>query len=269
MARPHPRLRPWVTRYVGYAHAVAAGGVHRGLPSGHLTLNISLGAPVHIVGMPRADQSPGRFQALLGGLHTAPALIARDDAEYGVELALEPLGVAALTGLPSAELAGHVVDLADLPRPAWAGLADRLAALPDWPSRFALLDRLLGGLLGAAVRESAPPPDVEWAWRRIRRSGGTVRVETLAAELGWSRRHFGERFRRGVGLTPKQAARVVRFERAGALLRRGERLADIAAVCGFADQAHLTGEWRALAGCPPTTWLAEEQPPDERPHGAR
>jgi AraC-like DNA-binding protein len=34
--------------------------------------------------------------------------------------------------------------------------------------------------------------------------------------------------------------------------------ASLAAECGFYDQAHLAREFRALAGCPPSQWLAEE-----------
>jgi AraC-like DNA-binding protein len=36
------------------------------------------------------------------------------------------------------------------------------------------------------------------------------------------------------------------------------RLADLAVTCGYFDQAHLAREFRALAGCPPSQWLAEE-----------
>ena len=35
-------------------------------------------------------------------------------------------------------------------------------------------------------------------------------------------------------------------------------LADLAADCGYYDQAHLAREFRDLAGLPPSTWLAEE-----------
>jgi AraC-like DNA-binding protein len=36
------------------------------------------------------------------------------------------------------------------------------------------------------------------------------------------------------------------------------RLADLAAAAGYYDQAHLAAEFRLLAGCPPSRWLAEE-----------
>ena len=59
---------------------------------------------------------------------------------------------------------------------------------------------------------------------------------------------------------PKLAARVIRFQRSRELLASPGRpgLADIALACGYYDQAHLTRDWRELAGCSPTVWMAEE-----------
>ena len=97
------------------------------------------------------------------------------------------------------------------------------------------------------------------------RADGALRVAELAAGTGWSERHLTSRFRAEIGLTPKAAARVIRFDRARKLLVRNltgaspeYRLADLAADCGYFDQAHLAREFRALAGCPPSQWLAEE-----------
>jgi len=57
---------------------------------------------------------------------------------------------------------------------------------------------------------------------------------------------------------------VVRFDRARRALTarvadgRRPDLADLAVGCGYADQGHLTREWRALSGLPPTRWPAAE-----------
>ncbi|GAB3500051.1 AraC family transcriptional regulator [Amycolatopsis cihanbeyliensis] len=256
---PHPSLRWLVTRYIGYRQQDVRLPVHRGLPSRHVTLNISLAGPVRMIAMPRPDQAPTSARALAGGLHTAPVLIAQDRDQCGIQLELNPLGTRALLGLPAAELSGYVVDLADLGPGRLATLPERLADAPGWRRRFAILDEVLRA---ESAGVAAPAPEIDWAWRRLCAARGLLRVDALAAEVGWSRRHFGERFRRELGLPPKQAARVLRFERAGELLRRHGRLdlAELAVTSGFYDQAHLTNEWRALAGCSPGAWIAEELP---------
>jgi len=92
-----------------------------------------------------------------------------------------------------------------------------------------------------------------------------VPVAELAAETGWSPRYLNSVFRAETGLAPKAAARVVRFDRARHRIARaaataapGTTLAGLAADCGYYDQAHLARDFRSLAGCPPTQWLAEE-----------
>ncbi|MET8627997.1 helix-turn-helix domain-containing protein [Kitasatospora sp. NPDC004669] len=98
-------------------------------------------------------------------------------------------------------------------------------------------------------------------------SGGALPVAELARETGWSARHLQERFRRETGLTPKAAARVIRFDRTRRLLAAGSpppRLVELAVRCGYFDQAHLAREFRTLAGAAPSAWLAMEGPEEAR-----
>jgi len=261
VSRPHPALCALVGRYIGYRQHGVGLEVHRGLPGQHVTLIVSLAAPVRLLEMPGTDQGPASCQGFVGGLHAGPALIGQDREQAGVHVELSPLGVRTLLGVPASELSGRVIDLAELPRPTLATLPERLIEAPDWASRFQILNEVL---LASAAREGEhqPPGEVRWAWRRILTEGGAVGVGQLAEDVGWSRRHFSERFAREFGLAPKQAARVVRFGRAAAMLRQlpPGGLAEVAQRCGYFDQAHLTNEWRALAGCTPRTWILEELP---------
>jgi AraC-like DNA-binding protein len=261
VSRPHPALRALVGRYIGYRQHGVVLEVHRGLPGQHVTLIVSLAAPVRLLEMPGTDQGPASCQGFVGGLHAGPALIGQDREQAGVHVDLSPLGVRTLLGVSASELSGRVIDLAELPRPVLATLPDRLLEASGWARRFHILDEVL---LSSATRaaEHEPPGEVRWAWRRIVTEGGAVPVGRLAEDVGWSRRHFSEQFAREFGLAPKQAARVVRFGRAAALLRRlpPGGLAEVAQRCGYFDQAHLTNEWRSLAGCTPRTWIVEELP---------
>jgi len=281
--RPAGPLRPHIACYTGYRQRGVPPAWHRGLPSPHLTLIFTLDEPLVLLAHPDPRQPPGDFGALLGGLHSAPALITHDGAQSGIQVALHPLGARALLGLPAGELASLDVPAEAVLGGACAELRARAVAAAGWPERFAILDEILLRLAAARDRAGPAPqaaPEVGWAWRQLLASGGTTRIADLAAGTGWSSRHLASRFRAEIGLTPKAAARVIRFDRARHLRARhvrsgsgaplggappggappsaGYRLADLAVACGYFDQAHLAGEFRALAGCPPSQWITEE-----------
>ncbi|WP_245231783.1 helix-turn-helix transcriptional regulator [Streptomyces novaecaesareae] len=262
-ARPATTLRPYVAWYSGYRQRGLAPAVHRGLPSPYLTFILTLDEPLVIAGHPDPAQPPGSYPTLLGGLHTAPALITHEGAQSGVQIAVHPLAARALFGLPAGELAGIDVPAEEVLGRLGPRLREQLQSARDWPERFAVLD---AALLRAARPSGQVPPEVGWAWRALRRSGGGLPVAALARETGWSARYLRERFRRETGLTPKAAARVMRFDRARHLLAtpappaRPTRLAELAVHCGYFDQAHLAREFRALAGVAPSAWLAAEGP---------
>ncbi|MEV4756261.1 helix-turn-helix domain-containing protein [Micromonospora sp. NPDC049559] len=259
--RPAPPLRPLVARYTGYRQVGLAPGRHRGLPSPYLTLIFTLDEPLEVAAHPDPRTPPGRYATLVGGLHTAPALITHPGRQSGIQLALSPLGARALLGLPAGELAGLDVDAAEVFGASGRELHERLLAAGGWPERFALLDRFLAPRAAAAT---PPRPEVAHAWRRLLAGGGAAPVAELAREVGWSPRYLGRRFDVEIGLSPKAVARVVRFDRARRRLQRRAgtgpdlALADLAAGCGYYDQAHLAREFRSLAGCPPSRWLWEE-----------
>ena len=149
---PAPALRPFIAHYAGYRQAGVAPSKHRGLPSPFLTVIFTLDDPLHLAGHPDPRQPPGDYRTLVGGLHTAPALITHEGYQSGIQLALSPLGARALLGLPAGELA-----LADVEGPAVLGpvadeISERLQAERDWPGRFAVLDRMLTRLLAPAPR---------------------------------------------------------------------------------------------------------------------
>jgi len=73
----------------------------------------------------------------------------------------------------------------------------------------------------------------------------------LARRMGVSREHFQRAFREAVGMTPAHYARHARIGRAKALLREGVALKDVAAECGFADQAHFSRWFRRCFGVAP------------------
>lgn len=255
---PPPLLRPFVGAAQAYQVPENPTGVHRGLPSRYLTLVVELAAPlrVNLGGLVIAH-------GVVGGLHTSPALLDASGPQEGLQYDLTVRAARALLGVPASELSGIAVDLADLLGSQTHVLLDQLYRAGSQQERFRLLDAALLRRLRARPAEPVTvPSEVAEAWRLVFASNGQARVSAVAAQVGWSRRHLSEQFRLATGLTPKQAARIARFEAARRLLLEPRRpsLAAVAARCDYADQAHLAREWQALAGCSVGTWLREELP---------
>src|SRR5512146_666493 len=110
--QPGEWLRPYVAWCTGYRQAGVEPATHRGLPSPWLTLIVTLDDPLVIARHPDPRQPASRHDVLVGGLHTAPALITHEGRQSGIQFALTPLGARALLGMPAAELASIDVDAA-------------------------------------------------------------------------------------------------------------------------------------------------------------
>ncbi|MFJ6794997.1 helix-turn-helix domain-containing protein [Streptomyces sp. NPDC091268] len=253
VTRPWPRqLRPYVHSYAGYWEATASPAPYRVrlVPTGRAVFVVSLGEPfarLHRLGGAGPDsQVTG---SLVVGLEDGSRVCDHPGGQEAIRLELTPLGAYRLFGMPMRELTNRVVELRDVLGPAAGLLVEQLASTTDWAARFDLLDLALTARL---ERGPLPAPEVSHAWRLLTRTGGSLPVGRLAAEVGWSQGYLVRRFTEQIGLTPKMSARVLRFHRAVRLLtREGADLSEVTAVCGFYDQAHLNREFRALAETTP------------------
>jgi AraC-like DNA-binding protein len=158
-----------------------------------------------------------------------------------------PGAAPAFLSAPASALLDQRVPLEELwGASAARSLSDRLAASASRRHAVACLE--------AAVLEhaSAPVDDLASAAVRAIARVPSDRVDALAARLGVSERTLHRRVGAAVGYGPKVLQRVVRFRRFLALApRRDLGLADLAHAVGYADQAHLTRECRALGGRTP------------------
>ena len=239
--RPHHALNGLVGGYADFAERTDGPRETGEAPGGGVVVIVDLDAGWTVEGE--------RFGSFAGGLYARPVRVRHEGSSRGVQFDLEPPAVRGLLGVPAGELAERSVGLEHLLGAGAALLAERLYAAPDARARFAILDEVL---IGALAEARAPVrPDVEHAWSMLRASGGRIRIGALAERLGCSRRHLAKQFQREVGVSPKVAARLIRFEAVRHQVGSAP-LVRLAAEYGFADQAHLAREFRALGGAPPT-----------------
>ncbi|MBO8198730.1 helix-turn-helix transcriptional regulator [Streptomyces smyrnaeus] len=156
-------------------------------------------------------------------------------------------------GVPARELRDQRVPLADLwPRGQVRELHERVAGAGD---PLAALESVAGHRLAAERHAAADPRAaalVDAVVAALRDGAGVAQV---ARRVGLSERQLHRRCQDSFGYGAKTLARVLRMQRALRLARAGTGLADTASRAGYADQAHLAREVRALAGVPITELL--------------
>ncbi|MFF5716314.1 helix-turn-helix domain-containing protein [Streptomyces buecherae] len=231
-------------RMAGYRDRAAAGLDLRVLPQPAVILVIGLGSePLTVESA--TGQRP--LRSLVAALSPGPARVRGERVEC-VEVRLSPRAAYGLLGVSPLELDGSITSLADLWGARERRLRERLVEATTWQERLALTDGFL------AERAAAAPsmaPEVAAAWDTIVARRGRIRVGDLAASCGWSRKRLRTRFHAQLGLTPKRAAMLVRFDHAVRALCAGESASTVALTCGYADQPHLHRDVAALAGCTP------------------
>jgi AraC-like DNA-binding protein len=193
-----------------------------------------------------------RRRSFVAGLHDRQVDTENAGRANGMQVNLSALAAYQLFSVPMYTLARRTVPLDDV----WEAQLPEWLAEADDATRFMILDDFLAERLAKAPSSSR---EVRWAWERLCATHGTEPITALADELGWSRKRIVARFREEIGLAPKSAARLLRFDRARVLAERSARpdWARIAVDCGYYDQSHLIRDFRAVTGRTPETFFQD------------
>lgn len=144
-------------------------------------------------------------------------------------------------GVPADQLRDQRVPLADLwDRDAVDRVVERLHAAGGED-----LDLVLEAVSGARLQDAPPDPLLAEVVRLVDQGRP---VADVADAVGLSERQLHRRSLVAFGYGPKVLARILRLQRALALARDGTPFAAAAAEVGYADQAHLARDVRALTG---------------------
>lgn len=255
--RPSPPLAPHVTcLWFGDLPAPGPDVTERVLPNGTMQVVISLrDRPIRVYD--RHD--PSRYVVTPGAVVTGPSdqfsIISAADTAATVGVVFKPGGAAPFVGMPAVHLHDRDVDLETLWGRALAEeVRSRVLGSTSPRETVAVLDEVLcRRLRGRDVLH----PAVAWAVAAFQHTEGPSSVSEVVERIGMSHRRFIALFHDTVGLTPKRFSRLQRFQ---AVLRgvplHGERTwADLAAACGYSDQAHLTHDFRAFSGLTPSEYV--------------
>lgn len=229
------------------------------LPTGATHIALRFGGAPLLLFDDAADLRGHRLgHAVVGGARSSYHVRDVSQPADSVGAMLKPGAARVLLGVPESALAGHHTPLDMLlPAAEVEALLERLHVGVGAADRLALFEQWL------MARAHGRPP----AWHpalvrsmRDRLPHGMPVAEQVRAS-GLSHRHYIALFREAVGLTPREWLGLQRFSRVLALAAEPTRgWADIAADCGFADQAHLANSFRKFAGFTPGDWRRRVDP---------
>lgn len=194
---------------------------------------------------------PSPASAHLNGLRQQALSVTQFGDIHLVAVRFRPGGVAAFLRLQVAELVDQTVDLQHLFRASI--VRDMEAQLYDHADQHG---RQVASLDAFFLAHLAPPANhkiVEVIAAHIAVSGGGISIHTLCTEFGYSIRTLDRHFQQVFGVSPKFYARLVRFQRAVALITANPHrtLLDIVFTCGYFDQAHFSRDFKAFSGQSP------------------
>jgi AraC-like DNA-binding protein len=190
----------------------------------------------------------GRLLYGVGSGHDVRLL---EDKGMVIGTKFRPGGFSGFLPGPASELTGRVLTLPEAFGPAGEELDAALLAAPDIPAAIAAVTRFI------ALHRPPPDPRRELVMEiadTMRAAGPDATVEQIARDFAVSARTLQRLFAQHVGAPPKGVLQRFRRQQAVDLLSEpgGPSLARLAAELGYADQSHLTRDFRATFGRSPS-----------------
>ncbi|NER82047.1 MAG: AraC family transcriptional regulator [Leptolyngbya sp. SIO1D8] len=255
---PFENFKSLACSYSGYYEDAGRPVRRLEIPKDRVTVILGFGDRLWI--NPVGSTTLTQAQAFVVGLGEKPLIVEHGGVQRCIEIELLPWVANKLFCGASAELTQGIVDLTIL----WGSdanlLIKQLSESSSWQQHFTVVEQFLSEKFARSNRIIRS--EVQWAWGQLENYGGCISIRELAREIGWSDRHFATCFREQIGITPKAAARRIRFTRAHQLLTNSKKyaLSEIATTCGYSDQSHFTREFRRFAGCSPTVYQTANFP---------
>ena len=202
----------------------------------------------------KCERLPG---ALLCGPHSSFFVIDTAEQNSVMGIHFRPGGAFPFFYLPANELHNLHVSLEDLWGLEASLLRERLLEAATPQMKFSVLESCL---LVQAFKPLERHRAVEGALALFRNIHTAPAIAQVSDQIGISSRRFIQLFSHQVGLTPKLFCRVRRFQRILQLIHKGGDFdwVDLAADCGYFDQAHFIHDFNAFSGMNPTTYLARK-----------
>ena len=250
---PCEELRGIVARIYAHESSPSAPGDPRWLivPDGDVKLILPFAGAIRCqIGDTQRLHPASRL--ILSGMRTKPGGLSFPSGVNAIGVIIRPEAAYRLLAPPHSGITNRTFDGEEIFDAAARRLQDELMDLPSEEDRIARLQvRLCEWLRRHDRRDLA----FEHAVRRLKQHEGRIRIEALACEVGWSRRHLERRFLEHAGVGPKDLANILRFHAVYKRIRRSAdgRYAPLIQDHYF-DQSHFLKAFKQFAGVTPRVY---------------
>jgi AraC-like DNA-binding protein len=186
--------------------------------------------------------------SVITGLRKSPQLICYSDKTANLLVVFKEGGAAAIFKEPMHELFGQSLSLDELiPRYQLQLIEEQLNEADNNQQRISIVERFLFSMLNERRTDQL----IDHAIKQIKIAKGDIRIKNLVSNLSLSLDPFEKRFRRAVGISPKQFADIIRLRNLIDHYSASESLTNMALTSGYFDQAHFIKDFRSFTGLAP------------------
>ena len=213
--------------------------------------------------------------AVFSGARSQCFTIDCNQQERVVGVQFAPGGASPFFRMPMSELADASFDMRDLWGAEAGWVRERVLGAPTPRAMLEVLAACLKERLGLAFRHATSKtgvstrsrsalgsfngmhPAVVYMSGELDQCDGPGRVDRVTGKIGMSQRRVAQLFQEQIGVSPKTFHRVRRFQHTLLRLREVRQVdwAELALECGYYDQAHLSHDFRQIAGMTPSAYL--------------
>lgn len=237
---------------------IPASSRERLLPNGSSQLIINMGHPKFRHFKAADSQTQIEYDpAIITGIHTRNIFLDSYSRISTIGAVFRAGALPALFDIPAHAFADDIVSLQALVGSQAAVLRQRLIETTSPKAQCKLLEAFLSRRLDSSFQ---PNPAIIYSVEQLNNKNGTPRIAEIRDKIGYSRRHFSGLFKQLVGITPKQYAKICRFQYTLTLMhdRAVRDWAGIALAGGYYDQPHFNRDFKRLSGISPTKYYRNQ-----------
>jgi len=252
---PRPPLSLFIENITYYQSAIPPHARERRLPDGLMSLVINLrDEQIRLYDHLHPDQLRSYGGIIINGARSEFTILDPTCLTEVLMVQFKPGGASPFLRLPASELYNTTLSL-DLIWGAEAlNLHQQLQDANTVERRFHIIEQFLLARLVRAIH-----PSIAFALQALEAAPYPPSIASITEQLALSQTRFIHLFREAVGLTPKQFARILRFQQVLLAVEKSapQTWAELALTCGYYDQAHFIHDFQAFSGLTPTAYLAQ------------